>query len=142
MKTKKGKELKVDKGINIVSFNEIKRIIEKFPKCEGVGFAVIPQLLKIAKELGMFQYIPALDVWNSCGVFNENPNAGLKQAIETNARICMEWEGIGIRKYKNTIIIGLRQLIDDIEYTRCTMNEEVKKPEDSIDNDDDSEDYN
>ena len=105
----------------IKSFEEIKKIVEKFPEASGVGYVITPQLLKIATKLRLDKgYQDALIQWFDGGVLFETVYEDIRQAIENGARIIVNWEGAPLiqikNRDKNTVyIIGLKALLAEVE---------------------------
>lgn len=104
----------------IKSFEEVKKIIEKFPEASGVGYVVASQLLKIANKLGLpGEYENALCNWFSSGVLGERVYKTAIEAIENGAKLVVNWDGLPLLKVnhkgEHTFVVGLKALIEEIE---------------------------
>lgn len=101
--------------MEIKSFNEVKRILKKFPEASGVGYVLTGQVLKIAKQLGMIGYAEALMAWHESKVFSEKVFDNDADALRADVRLIINWKGLGLRLIENTYIVGLYRTIEDIE---------------------------
>ena len=98
----------------IKSFEEVKRIIEKFPEASGVGYVVTPELLRIAQNLGLpgGSWDGALSCWASKSVVDQIVFESVDNDALKRASIIINWEGLPYIKLScGTIIIGLKELI-------------------------------
>lgn len=99
--------------MQIKSFEEIKNLIEKFPEAGGIGFVILPQLLKIANEIGLSGYADALGRWELTSVLNEKTG----ELGELTGKIVLGFTGPSILylKEKDQIYIGIEQTVKNIE---------------------------
>jgi len=97
----------------IKSLAEIKSIVKKFKNASGVGFAITPQLIKIAIQVGLMGYDEARVIWTNSNVFADQ--ATDDPALLQNSPLLIVWEGLPIRRSNGQIIIGIKRTIEDIE---------------------------
>jgi len=112
-----GKEKEVveePKKVEIKSFEEIKKILKQNKNADGVGYVIAPELIKIAKQVGLIGYDEALSRWKSTGIFAQNV-VEKGEPLPNNFGLLISWEGPALQ-YKNTdIAIGIEQTIKQIE---------------------------
>lgn len=110
----------------IKELDEIKGVIEKFPEASKSGYVIMPQLLKIASQLGLMGYDQALTRWlnsdctksivypTGADIYKDENNQNNTECL-SNGRIFISYKGLPIRMIQNEIFIGIKETLDLID---------------------------
>jgi hypothetical protein len=102
-----------NKGIKLW-VEELERVINKFKKCDGVGYVVESLLLKTAEEVGLIGYGELIDIWKDTietEVFDKE-----HQPDPNKNYIFLSYDGVAIRKNKKgDYFIGIEETMKNIK---------------------------
>jgi hypothetical protein len=103
--------------MTVKSFEEIKDILKKYKRASGVGFVILPQLLKIAIQVGLVGYWEAQQKWLESSIYGASVGAEGVEGREVKPRsIAISWEGPGLwRDNTGCIRVGIERTIQEIE---------------------------
>jgi len=98
----------------IKSFEEIKNILRKFKRANGVGYVITPQLLLIGEKIGLFGYSEALAKWREGSVFTEKV-CEKDERIGIPSGLFISWNGPSLIRNGERIFLGIEKAIEEIE---------------------------
>jgi hypothetical protein len=101
----------------IKSLEEIKLILKQNKNAGGVGYVIAPELMKIAKDLGLVGYGEALIKWAGSGVFDQKVYAKgepIPGGVDSPS-LMVSWEGPALRYGGQGIALGIKETLRQID---------------------------